>query len=217
MVTVYSPGCALLLYKPHLADKILVALRQIYPDIRMHRTCCHHNPSLPERSLIVNTCPGCNRRFNKLYEGISTVSLWEVLDRQSKFPFPDHSGLTVTLLDACPVRKAGHVHQAVRSVLSRMNIRINEEKHSRQSSKCCGDSFYGHIPKEQVMEKMKERAGEMPEQQVAVYCVSCVKSMSIGGKTPRYLPDLLYSEETSPGECDPNIWHDEVDRFISTH
>ena len=57
----------------------------------------------------------------------------------------------------------------------------------------------------------------MPEEDVVVYCVSCIQSMHIGGKKPRYLVDLLFGEETLPGFSDPDLWHADLDRFIGLH
>ena len=57
----------------------------------------------------------------------------------------------------------------------------------------------------------------MPCQQVAVYCVPCIKSMCIGEKEPRYLVDLLLGEETDHQECDTKKWHDALDAYIKTH
>lgn len=36
----------------------------------------------------------------------------------------------------------------------------------------------------------------MPCEEVVVYCASCITSMSVGGKRPRYLLDLLFGEDT---------------------
>jgi len=65
-----------------------------------------------------------------------------------------------------------------------------------------------------VIEQMKLKAGQMPVDEVLVYCVSCSKSMFVGGKKPRYLVDLLFAEETVPQTTDPDKWHGELDVFI---
>jgi hypothetical protein len=62
---------------------------------------------------------------------------------------------------------------------------------------------------------MRDRAAQMPADDVAVYCVSCCKAMFIGGKRPRYLLDLLFGEETVPGTVEPNAWHGELDAYIA--
>lgn len=64
---------------------------------------------------------------------------------------------------------------------------------------------------------MIKRANEMPEEDVIVYCVSCIKSMFIGGKNPHYLVDLLFNEESSQGTVEPDLWHKELDDYIAKH
>jgi hypothetical protein len=98
-----------------------------------------------------------------------------------------------------------------------MNITLVEPKNTRTKSTCCGDSFYGTIPIEKVKEQMKKRTSEMPCDDVVVYCVSCVKSVFIGGKKPHYLIDLLLAEETVPKTFEPDKWHQELDIYIEEH
>jgi hypothetical protein len=98
-----------------------------------------------------------------------------------------------------------------------MNIDVIEPEKTRTKGTCCGDSFYGVLPMEQVKEQMKKRASEMPSPDVVVYCVSCCKSMYIGGKKPRYLVDLLFGEDTIPGTFEPDEWHAEINKFIDEH
>jgi Fe-S oxidoreductase len=217
MRTVYAPGCALVLYKPELARKVLEVLRSELGEVDEHLTCCKHEPGLPHGTRVVNTCPGCDRRYRQLYEGVSTVSLWEVLAESRAFPFPDHGGATMTVLDACPTRDQDRVHDAIRTLLRRMRITILEPEKTRSRGTCCGDTFYGALPVERVKAEMRKRAAEMPAEDVAVYCVSCCKSMHIGGRRPRHVVDLLFDEATVPGTFEPDAWHAEIDRFIEAH
>jgi hypothetical protein len=64
---------------------------------------------------------------------------------------------------------------------------------------------------------MRRRATEMPVEDVVVYCVSCVKSMFIGGKKPRYMMDLLFWEETLPQITDTAEWHRQIDEYMLNH
>jgi len=217
MKHVYSPGCALMIYKPELAAKVTQFLNRNAENIPDHLTCCHHEPQLESGTQIINTCAGCDRRFRELYEGISTISLWEVLAESADFPFPNYGSMEMAVHDACPTRNEERVHTAIRKLLERMNIQIVEPKNTRTKAICCGDSFYGVIPVEEVKEQMKKRANEMPCENVVVYCVSCVKSMHIGGKTPRYMIDLLFGEDTRIDTFEPEAWHAEVQAFIDAH
>ena len=215
---VYAPGCAIMLYKPMLAEKIESFLKQsTHTSILRHSICCRHDPRLEKGTQIINTCAGCDRRFRELYDGLSTVSLWEILAESENFPFPDYGGAEMSIHDACPIRTEERVHEAIRTLLQKMNIAIVEPTATRTLSNCCGDSFYGSLPVEQVKEKMRARAGEMPREDVAVYCVSCIKSMHIGGKRPRYIVDLLFGEDTLPGEFEPDAWHGMLGKYIEAH
>jgi Fe-S oxidoreductase len=220
MKQVYSPGCVLLMYKPHLVQKVLAYLNEKLEnqqEVHEHQICCQHEALLESGTEVVNTCPGCDRRFRESTGGISTRSLWEILADDESFPYPDYQQKVMTIHDACPTRSEDRVHTAIRKILDRMNIKLVEPAQSRKNSVCCGDSFYEKVPLEQVKDQMKKRAAGMPCDDVVVYCVSCVKSMHIGGKTPRYLVDLLFNESTEVGMYEPNEWHDAIDRFIETH
>lgn len=217
MTHVYAPGCALMLYKPHLAERVLAHLNANDAVVASLLTCCRHESNLEPGSVVINTCAGCDRRYRELYEGVSTISLWEVLATSDTFDFPDYHGAEMAIHDACPTRTEERVHVAVRTLLDRMNIVVVEPKSTRTHAVCCGDSFLGELPVDRVKDLMAKRADSMPREDVVVYCVSCVKAMHIGGKRPRYLVDLLFAEDTTPDVFEPTAWHALLDEFIATH
>ena len=155
MPYVYAPGCALTDYKPELAEKILRYLQKTFGDVPLYDTCCRVDCTLPNGTTVINTCPGCNRRFQAKREGISTVSLWEVLAERDDFPFPDYGGLTLAIHDACPTRGEPKVHEAVRTLLARMNIRVAEPEFTKDRQNCCGDSAYPEKPLPEIYAQMK--------------------------------------------------------------
>ena len=120
----------------------------------------------------------------------------------------------MTIIDACPTRDQERVHQAIRVLLNQMNITLIEPKNTGTRSTCCGDRFWGEIPTESVKQQMIKRTSEMPVEDVVVYCVSCTKSVFIGGKTPRYLVDLLLGEATNGKTIGLEQWHKELDDYI---
>jgi hypothetical protein len=217
MKNVFAPGCALMLYKPHLADKVLDVLRKNTGDMDMLLSCCKHEPSFDTTMNVINICPGCDKRFRNDYTHTVTTSLWELLARGDFFPFPDYQGATMSIIDACPTREQVAIHEAVRVLLARMNIRLVEPEKTRTKGTCCGDTFYGTLPVNRVKELMVKRTSEMPADEVVVYCISCTKSVFIGGKQPRYLIDLLFNEETIPKTLEPDEWHKELEAYINAH
>lgn len=215
--TLFAPGCGLMLYKPHLAERLLAVVRERVGPADMWLTCCRHVPLLPPGTSVVNTCPGCDRRYRENYRDSSTISVWEVLAGAPGLSLPDYAGREMAILDACPTRSETRVHTAVRELIRRMNISLVEPLRTGTESTCCGDSFWGEIPTERVVDLMKKRASEMPSHEVVVYCISCAKSMFHGARQPRYLVDLLFGEDTVPGTCDPDLWHRELQEYIDGH
>ncbi len=213
----FNPSCALILYKPEMEHRILDLLINVYRDVKPHKICCRHDPQLPNGGKIINACAGCDRRFRSFYPGVSTISIWEVLDSLTDISYPDYNGAIMTIQDPCPVRDRPEVHQAVRSILRKMNINLLEPGSCKEKTVCCGDDFYPGLPVEKVNELMLLRAAEMPCEQVVVYCVSCIKAMYIGGKKPRFLIDLLFDETTDPQEYRTAEWHQQLDEYISKH
>jgi Fe-S oxidoreductase len=217
MDTLFAPGCALAIYKPHLADRLHQLLTESVAATGRLDTCCTNRPRVQDGTQLIDVCPGCDRRFRANYPNASTVTLWELLAQSGSFPFPDYRGKQMTIIDACPTRNQPKVHADIRELLGRMNIALVEPERTGMNSVCCGDSFYGTLPVEQVREKMVQRASEMPVDDVVVYCVSCAKAMFVGGKQPHYMVDLLFGEDTLPGTCDPDEWHAQLADFVREH
>jgi Fe-S oxidoreductase len=213
----FAPGCALVMYKNRLAERLHEYLCAKYGDVDLLLTCCRHTPKAAIGKCVVNVCPGCDRRYRQDYAEPSTVSLWELLAESTDFVFPNHGGRRMTVIDACPTRDQPRIHNAVRRLAERMNITVVEPERTREQSTCCGDTFYGALPVDEVLSQMKAKAASMPVADVIVYCVSCAKSMFNGGKNARYLIDLLFDEETEPQTCNPVAWHKELDEFIASH
>jgi Fe-S oxidoreductase len=214
---IFAPGCALMLYKPELAEQLHGALTKLFGPMEVLQTCCKHDPKFTEATEIINVCPGCDKRFGSLYANATTISLWELLAESDEFSFPDYHGEAMTILDACPTREKPAIHAAIRTLLGRMNVQLTEPANTRTKSTCCGDSFYPQLPATQVNGLMRKRTDKMPLEDVVVYCVSCIQSVAIGGKQPRYLPDLLMGLETKPNILPTDVWHKELDVYIEMH
>jgi len=213
----FAPGCALYVYKPELAKKTFDYLQQEFADLAEHQICCQHEPKLASGTRIINVCPGCNKRYKALYDGITTVTLWELLAGSKTFPFPDYNGATMTIHDACDTRNDIAIHAAIRELLKKMNITLIEPQQTRTEAFCCGNSFNGTLPEDEVKERMKKRADTMPCDEVVVYCVACARSMKVGGKRPRYLLDLLMGEDTCLEDLEPHEWKSRTRAFREAH
>ncbi|MGD0783794.1 MAG: (Fe-S)-binding protein, partial [Candidatus Aminicenantales bacterium] len=93
----FAPGCALMLYKPHLAERLRGILGETIGADLPWMTCCRKDPQFREETELVNVCPGCDKRFRLDYPRTSTISLWEILAGSDAFPFPDYGGRTMSI------------------------------------------------------------------------------------------------------------------------
>lgn len=207
MEYIYAPGCALMLYKPQLAEKLKSYIEEAYGTMDTLLTCCFKSQALQPDTCIVTPCSTCDKRYKNLYKDCSTVYFLDVLANSDTFPFPDYGGQEMSIQDTCSGRTDDLYMNAIRKLLTRMNIRLVEAERSGKRGKCCGQVFYGKLPVEQVEEKMRARAQEMPKEDVVVYCSSCIQSMSVGGKRPRFIIDLLFGEPTEVEKPDIVSWN----------
>ncbi len=212
----YSPSCALSLYKPGLAEKTGQLINSFEETAALNH-CCRADPKLPADSLVINVCPGCDWRFSRLYEDVSTITLWEYLVDKD-IPLPDHGRKVMSLHDSCSVRGKDGIYNAVRTLLRRMNITVAEPEHNRADSRCCGFTVYGKVSKEEFKEASRRRCTEMPAEDVVVYCVSCMKNLHYGGgKRVHHIMDLLFNEESTFEINDPDIWSAKIGAYIKKH
>lgn len=75
---------------------------------------------------VISVCHNCTNIVDEWRTGVNVVSLWEFIDSDPAFPFPDHSGLEVTIQDCWRTRERRQEQDAVRSLLKKMNIRYVE-------------------------------------------------------------------------------------------
>ena len=98
-----------------------------------------------------------------------------------------------------------------------MNVTVGESEFSRATSLCGGDHLSGHVPEAAVERFQKMRAAQMPCGDVVVTCISCIRSMTVGGKRARYLPDLIFGRATPPMTDSLTDYHDRLEAHIAAH
>ncbi len=217
MKYVYAPGCALMSYKPQLSYKLEEFAFRHFGPIETVLTCCFDSPQLDEADCLLTPCETCAQTYQKRYPEKKIINLLQAIAESAVFVFPDYGGASMSIQDTCAARTNPEMLAAVRILLEKMNIRLVEPAHTGAKAKCCGQLLYGKTDIVKVENFMKKRADEMPCEDVVVYCASCIMSMTVGGKRPRYILDLLYGEETDmtgEGVCS---WNEKLLQFRKAH
>lgn len=173
----------------------------------------------PEDSLW-SLCPNC-LNIAEEWRGVREVhSLWELLDQDDAFPLPDYSGACVTLQDCWRLRDRSATHGAVRSLLSKMNLRFLELPANREKADFCGKSLYRpqvarnpqlapkhyrenaaglfepHTEEEQTL-LMREYCRRYETKAVVCSCHYCLEGILAGGANGLHIAQLLFDPEKS--------------------
>ena len=159
-------------------------------------------------------CPNCINIIDE-WRGAHVHSLWELIDQDESFIFPDYSGLKVTIQDCWRLKERIEVQEAVRSILKKMNIEFVEIKKHHQETDFCGKTLYRPqikrnytlAPKhykenaiglfeehseEEQNELMKEHCEQYETDIVICYCHYCLEGLIAGGVDGRHLAELLF-------------------------
>ncbi len=194
MITLFAPGCALNNYKPQLISRIARFLQDASLIDGVYLTCCKKEQTVADPARLIVCCPGCAHKFSELFPSAQIVSLWNVLS-DTDFPFPDYRGQRMTIHDSCRTRNrnSSEMQDSARQLCRRMNIEITEPALTRDSAPCCGGSTGDYRTR---LRTAMERAAQLPEKDVVVYCTGCTRSFSVTPVKPHHLLDLLFEEKT---------------------
>lgn len=167
---------------------------------------------------IWSLCPNCMNITEEWRHVRGVHSLWELIDQDQNFVFPDYSGLRVTIQDCWRMRDRNATHDAVRSLLSKMNIDYVEIPMNREKADFCGTSLYRpqvernpklapkhykehieglflpHSEEEQV-HMMRGYCKQYETEAVVCYCHYCWEGLLAGGVKGMHMAELLFGKK----------------------
>lgn len=174
-----------------------------------------HSEEFTPDDEVWSLCPNCMNIVQE-WRGVKQVhSLWELIDHDDKFPFPNLSGLQATLQDCWRLREYSATHDAVRSLLRKMNVSVEELPINRNQADFCGKTLYRpqveRNPKlaprhyrdeaeglflphseEEQNRIMAEYCEQFTTKTVICYCHYCLEGLLVGGVDGHHLAELLF-------------------------
>ncbi|HAS41937.1 MAG TPA: hypothetical protein DCS93_15760 [Microscillaceae bacterium] len=190
MKTIFAPGCELKRSKKELVGTLESYLVKHHTCSLEKTKCCSVDTNFKD-TRIITACPGCHKVY--LNTNSSTVSLWEIIDNDVEYKFQNYNGKELSIHDSCMFKNDDMKNQfdIVRSLAKKMNLKIIEPEKTRNNTECCGEKYVNDLPEEEVLEKIKYRANQMPVNDVLVYCMGCYDNMKKANKNPIHLIELL--------------------------
>lgn len=207
----YFPGCKYTSHNPEGAEKLKEYLSRRFGIVSLG--CCSVDHVRPrDGDTVVYQCPTCGLILSESARYGALRSVYEILDADEQFPWPDHSGWAVTLQDCWRVRENPGYLDAVRSVLARMNVRPLELSERREKADFCGATLY-RVPSpryetlapislvkkacfspadpDEQQRRMTEHGKRYQSQDVLCYCTGCLEGIAMGGHHPVHLLDVI--------------------------
>lgn len=210
---VFFPGCSLSGTRPDGVNKVFAELRKNDTSVGIVFDCCMKPSHLLGRERhahamfsemndwllqqgvqeVLVACPNCQSMFETFGSGLKVRTVWERLAETGLQP--ETASGTVTVHDPCVIRHAQPVHQAVRTLLKRQGLTVEEMPHSGKTTICCGKGGAVDMLNPELAASWGElRKKEAAGRRTITYCAGCVQAL--GSHTPtNHLVDILFAAE----------------------
>jgi uncharacterized membrane protein YdjX (TVP38/TMEM64 family)/Fe-S oxidoreductase len=214
--TVFFPGCTLPGTRPGRVKDVYDHLKKSIPTLGIVLDCCT-KPShdlgrddfflstfgelkayLLENGIrnVLVACPNCHKIFRDRAGELSTRTVYEFLAENGLPECKKLSG-TITIHDPCAVRFETSIHDAVRQLIEKTGLAVEEMAHHGKKTLCCGEGgSAGFVAPELANNWCSLRKEEARGHRMITYCAGC--SNFLGQATPTaHLLDLLFEPDAS--------------------
>ena len=170
-----------------------------------------------EGDIVYSLCHNCNNIIEEMHPGVEVHSLWELIDQDEQFVFPDYSDMNAAVQDCWRSKERKEEQDAVRSLLAKMNIAYAELPENHADTQFCGNSLYRKQPErnpklapkhyvegaagkfiphteEEIAEIMHEYCRTIPTDKGICYCHYCLEGLLAGGVDACHLAQLVFPE-----------------------
>ncbi len=218
--TVFFLSCALPGTRPDATKKLFSILSPKIPNLGIVLDCCakpsHDLGNQKKFSLyfkemreyllsnniknVLVACPNCYNVFDSYGKGLDVKTVWEYLDKSINQNSSVRNG-TVTVHDPCVMREESEIQQNIRNIILKQGFEINEMKHSKSKTICCGEGgSVGFLSPELAGNWSDLRKKEADNKKVITYCAGCANILKSKGVDASHILDLcLKPDETMQG------------------
>lgn len=148
---------------------------------------------------VITACSTCQEAFALSAAEIPVVSLWRVLAEETGLP--EAAGAApqgaVAIHDPCTSRHDTASQNAVRELLKRRGVTIEELPLSKNMTQCCGFGGLADIAHTELAAVTTERRVAQSDKDYVATCAMCRDRLAHYGKRTYHILDVLF-----PGELD---------------
>lgn len=216
--TVFFPGCNLPGTRPGRVMELFECLRGLVPFLGIVLDCCM-KPShdlgrervfrkmftemrewLVENGVrtVLVACPNCHKVFREHGRELLVKTVYEIL-AQKGMPRVRAPGQKrkVVVHDPCAVRFEQPIHGAVRDLVEKAGLTIQDMPHQGEKTLCCGEGGSVGFLKPELAKRWRSlRKAETAGQQTITYCAGCAGFLGLVTPTSHVL-DLIFDPEAA--------------------
>lgn len=210
---VYYPSCNYTMASPEGSKRIKEYLKENY-NMEIAGCCRPGLKKLNNEEVAVTICQSCSIIVRENRSNHKEISVFEILDADENFPWPDLKGERITIQDCWRAKGKESLYKAVRSIMKKMNIEIVELEDNYDKTEFCGTFRYNEMleknkkiaPKffvdymkdnlelhdeEGQQRLMEENVKKYTTDRVICYCNACLRGIIQGGGNGIHLMDLI--------------------------
>ncbi len=218
MSSYYLPSCAFSRTFPE-ESRHIQAYASSHLSLELLGCCegvCRDPDFLQPGDTVVYICHNCEAIVKESHPEVNLVSIWELIDQDPEFVFPDYRGKEVLLQDCWRTNDCPGEQAAVRSLMGKAHLSVRELPRHGAEADFCGASLYRPTsPKnidlaphrftvlgaglftphseEEQRRLMRDYCKAHISLPVVAYCKHCVEGLTWGGADCRHLGSLLFT------------------------
>lgn len=136
MSKIFLPGCKVKANFKSSSEKLKAYLEKT-EQIKMLGCCKVFCNRVKEDDTLVVVCNNCAAIMEESSPVKNIEFVWEIIDRDEHFRFPDYKGEKMAIQDCWRAYEKRNVQDAVRSLMKKMNIEIEELEENYENTKFC--------------------------------------------------------------------------------
>ncbi len=216
MEKVFFPSCHVTRAFPEQHAALRAYLKEKL-DVNPIGCCRPTHKGLKKEDCAIVICNTCAAVIEESSPAEKLEYVWEIIDNDQDFVFPDYKGEKMTIQDCWTAGGRTSVQLAVRSLLKKMNIEIVEQEENFDKSCYCGTMLLRAVPERNSSlapkrflergkdafrpmdeaeqdEYLKDHCSKISTEKVVTYCRPCTAGINAGGKKGIHIIELLFSK-----------------------
>lgn len=147
------------------------------------------------RPQVIPACTTCHRMFTDYLPEVPLISLWQLLLQFEILPAgAPLKQLQLAVHDSCTARRETNIQTAVRHLLTRAGVSIEELPLSGAFTECCGFGGLMQNAHPAIARQTVQRRAALSTADYVTYCGMCRDNLAATGKRVLHVLDILLSD-----------------------